>query len=603
MKTKEINILPPLIFNLLAAGEVVENPASIVKEAAENSLDAGATEIEIAIEDGGFTEIRVTDNGAGCDESQIEKVFLPHATSKIARKEDLEKILTLGFRGEALSSIASVSRVEFVSRVEGAETAAKITLDAGKVLAKTKAGANCGTELVVRNLFYNVPARRKFLGTMRAEENNVTAAVQKLVLANPNVSFKYLADGEVIYSTAGKGLLSAVEVVYGQAIIEKLVPVNVNRGELTLSGFISKPDFSKKNRTWQQVFVNGRAVDGGIIAQACNDAFSNYLMVGNFPVFVLDLKVDERAVDVNVHPRKLQVKFEDERGVYDFVKAAVSESIDKFFVPDTASFAVHASPLPLFKKEFSESGGMMSVKSADNVLSFLEKAGKFEISKDQSELFETKHEKTNPYYERKKKRDAVQEEIKAPAFDGKVLGTVLDTYVLVQFGECLYIIDQHAAHERLLFDELTKQIDQGEVFMQPLLEPAVLMLGPSEMNRVLEIAPVLNQMGIECEIFGKNTFRITAVPMAVSVRGIDTVIANVLADLKGAPSGKLSEVVREKIITECCRNAIKAGDHLSNEQVGAFISQFKNLKTPLCPHGRPIVAVLDRKAIEKMFKR
>jgi len=499
--------------------------------------------------------------------------------------------LTLGFRGEALSSIASVAKVDFVSRTAGAEVATKVSLDAGKVINKTRVGANCGTELIVRSLFYNVPARRKFLGTMRAEENNVTGVVQKLILANPEVAFKYLADGKLVYQTAGAGLLNAIEVIYGKDLSEKLLPVEVGRGELTLSGFISKPDFSKKNRTWQTIMVNGRTVEGGIVGAAAGDAFSNYLMSGSFPFFVLDLRVDERAVDVNVHPRKAQVKFEDERGVYEFVKAAVGESIDKSFSSniDVGPFAIAASP--------AAPRNDVAVKRAENVLTFLEKAGKFEVKK----VIEEKQVKINPYYERKRKHEAVQEVI--PVFDGKVLGSFLDTYILAQSGESLYIVDQHAAHERLLFDELTKQIDAGAVVMQPMLEPAVLALSPAEMNRALEIAPVLNQMGIECEVFGRNSFRITAVPVVVSVRGIDTIVSNVLSEVKGAPSGKLSDLVREKVITECCRSALKAGKHLTDAQVLEFLAQFKNLKVPLCPHGRPVIVALDRKAIEKMFKR
>lgn len=602
MKAKEINILPPAIFNLLAAGEVVENPASIVKEAVENSLDAGATEIEIAIEDGGFSEIRVTDNGVGCDESQIEKVFLPHATSKILRKEDLEKILTLGFRGEALSSIASVAKVEFISRAAGAEIAAKMFLDAGKVLSKEHIAANYGTELIVRNLFYNVPARRKFLGTMRAEGNNVTAVVQKLILANPSHTFKYVSDGEVIFSSIGGGLLSAIEVIYGKDVGKNLISVDVNRGGLTLSGFISKPDFSKKNRIWQNVFVNGRAVEGSTIAAAANDAFLNYLMVGNFPFFVLNLKIDPKTVDVNVHPRKSQVKFEDERSVYDFVKAAVSESIDKCFSLKLSEEAEIASVHYALGQNDKQTA--VNIKSAENVLTLLEKAGKFELGKEQKKVIEQQRQTINPYYERKRKTDVTQEEIKSiNIFDGKILGTVFDTFILVQSGESLYIIDQHAAHERLLFDELTKQIDSCAVIMQPMLQPAVLMLSPLEMNRAMEIAPLLNEMGIECDVFGKNTFRITAVPVVVSVRGIETIISNVLAETKGVLPRKLSEIVREKVISECCKSAIKAGQHLTTEQIGGFLAQFKDLKTPLCPHGRPVVAVLDRKAIERMFKR
>ena len=603
MKTKEINVLPPAIFNLLAAGEVVENPASIVKEAVENSLDAGATQIEVAVEDGGFSEIRVIDNGVGCDESQIEKVFLPHATSKISSKQDLEKILTLGFRGEALSSIASVAKVEFLSRVADAQLATKVALDAGKVIAKTKVAANNGTQLVVSNLFYNVPARRKFLGTMRAEENNVTAVVQKLILANPNVCFKYLVDGEVVYSVDGSGLQNVIEVIYGKDIAGKLLEVNVNRGGLTLTGFISKHDFSKRNRYWQHVFVNARAVDGGTVASAVNDAFSNYLMVGNFSFFVLDLKIDETNVDVNVHPRKAQVKFEDERMIYDFVKASVGESIDKSFSSSINEEATEASFVP-FAIEQKVQQSAPTVETADNVLTFLQKAGKLGVKKEQKAQDDGKHQKVNPYYERKRKVEAKQEEIKTPElFDGKILGTIFDTYVLVQRSESLYILDQHAAHERLLFDELTKQIDSGNVITQPMLEPVILTLSPVEMNRVLEIAPILNKMGIECEIFGKNTFRITAVPMIISVHGVETIILNILAETRTAPPSKLSDIVREKIITQCCRAAIKAGQHLTQEQIGGFLAQFSGLKTPLCPHGRPVVLQLDKKQIERMFAR
>jgi DNA mismatch repair protein MutL len=554
----------------------------------ENSLDAGATRIEVAIEDGGFTEIRVTDNGAGCDESQIEKVFLPHATSKIARKEDLEKILTLGFRGEALSSIASVSRVRFVSKTAGADVATKVCLDAGKITEKVKVGANNGTELIVRNLFYNVPARRKFLGTMRAEENNVSAVLQKLILANPCIAFKYTADGQVIYSANGGGLASAVQVIYGKDIAEKLIEVDVNRGGFTLCGFISRTDFFKKNRTMQTAMVNGRAVDSGIIGNAVNDAFSNYLMVGNFPFFVLDFRVDEGTVDVNVHPQKAQVKFEDERAVYDFVKAAVAESIDMSFAP-VEEMVVSTCSL---------SGNGSSVKAADNVLTFLEKAGKFKAAGVQ-----VQQPKFNPYYQHKKKAVVQQEEIKAVAYDFKILGTVLDTFILVESRECLYIIDQHAGHERLLFDELTRAIDTGGIVTQPMLEPVVLTLNPIEMNKVMQIEPILNQMGIECEVFGRNSFRISAVPLLVATSGIGAVITNVLGEVKGVDSPKLSLVIRDRIITECCRSAIKAGTHLTQAQIAEFLAQFKDLKVPLCPHGRPVVVALTRTQIEKMFKR
>ena len=607
MKTpKEINVLPPAIFNLLAAGEVVENPASIVKEAVENSLDAGVKNISINIIGGGIDEICVIDDGIGIAASQISKVFLPHATSKISAAKDLESIGTLGFRGEALSSIASVSRVELVSKTRDEKLGSKVQND-GKI---QPISANQGTRLTVKNLFYNTPARKKFLLNTRAEQNNVTGLVQKMMLSNPDVCFKYIIDSDIYYDYRGGGLGHAVELIYGKDIVKNLIKVNAKQNDLKLEGYISVPNFTKKNRTWQTVIVNGRAVEGETVSRGSNDAYNNYLTVGAFPFFVLSLSVDGTTVDVNVHPRKAQVKFSNETQIFEFVRNSVMDTIDAYFYnsADNKIENVVAKPGLVAEKQtvmsnsdkqildnikFLSSSKGASVQSAPRVLNLLEKAHEQRVIKAQTGLGNAKK--------------AIQGEmagVTGLGLDAKWIGNLFDTYILLSSDDCFYIVDQHAAQERLLYDELMKQIDSGTVATQLLVEPSMIYLTPAEMNQMEAVAPYLIELGIECENFGGNCFRITAVPVAISERGVDTVIGNVLREVKGIPPTKLSTLVREKVIKECCKASIKAGQSLTNSQTAYFLSQFKkNNMTPLCPHGRPIIISFTKAQIEKMFFR
>ena len=610
-KRNVINVLEPAIFNLLAAGEVVENPSSIVKEVVENSLDAGATQIVIAIKNGGIDEIIVTDNGCGIAESELPKVLMPHATSKIATAKDLERIGTLGFRGEALSSISSVSRAEIITRT-GTCAVGSTYID-GKI---GKTSANVGTTIIIKNLFYNVPARKKFLQSSSREQNNVTDVVQKLILANPSVTFKYIIDGEVYYDYRGKSLMDAIGLVYHKDDMADLLAVDAKRKDLKLSGYISRPSNYKKNKTRQVVMVNGRPIEGGIVARAVNDVYSNYLGTGCFPIFVLRLDVDESTVDVNVHPRKAQVKFSAEPEIFAFVRSAVADTIDNFFhqsemligrsrdrdatveilpsVLDSDLVSTYAETDKSNDKQIlsnikflSSTGKGNQVRSAPRVLSMLEKE------------HERKVERVN-----KNAKQEKMEEVSGIGVDVKVFGNLFDTYILLVRDDVFYMIDQHAAQERLLFDELSKQIDSGIVATQMLVEPSIVYLTPAEMNQMEVMAPELNKIGIQCEVFGGNCFRITAVPISVSERGIDTVISNVLKQTKGVPVGNLSNLLREKLITECCRNSIKAGQNLSNTQIMYFLDQFTGKgMTPLCPHGRPVILSYTKSEIEKMFAR
>jgi len=576
--SQKINILPPAIFNLLAAGEVVENPAAVIKECVENSLDAGATTIEIAIERGGLDSMRITDNGSGVQTAQVDKVFLPHATSKIETAADLEKIGTLGFRGEALSSIAAVSKIEFVTRTNDEKTATKIEVEGGKVTNKSHVARGQGTTITISNLFFNTPARKKFLRPVYAEKNAVTDVIGRLILANPAVAFKYTVDGDIVFDYRGKTLPEAIAGVYGDDTAANLLSFKY--------GYVSKPTFAKRNRTSQTLIVNGRAVEGGIVADAVNAAFQNYMTVGNFPFFAVNLAVDLNDVDVNIHPRKAQIKFSCEQEIFDKVRLAVTEAVDAFLHDKHTNQFNQANDQELHQriKHFS-SAHTNAVKSAPHIMNKYDDI-------EQSRIARIAKNVPPP----------VQTQMTAVP-DFNVIGTLFDTYILMTSNDTFFMLDQHAAHERLLYDNLKKQIDSGAVDIQRMLEPEIMVLNPQEMTKMTAAMPFLGAMGIECQPFGSNCFRVTAVPVLVLEHGISTLLENLLHDVKSTPPDKLSTLLQEKIIMQCCRNAVKAGQKLSNDQIDFFLKQFRQKVRPTCPHGRPIVVSYSKDQVEKLFSR
>ncbi|MCL2587640.1 MAG: DNA mismatch repair endonuclease MutL [Firmicutes bacterium] len=578
---KPINILPPQIFNLLSAGEVVENPASVVKESIENSLDAGATIIEVAIIRGGIDEIKIEDNGHGVPEGEVEKIFLPHATSKIEVETDLDAIKTLGFRGEAMSSIARVSKVVLTTKTEQESIATRIALDGGNIVKCDKVAANKGTTLVVRNLFFNTPARKKFLGTEGVERNNVTNIIQKFILANPTVSFRYLVDGFVYYEYHGRSLLDAIELVYGAETAKSLVRVSATSLNFKVEGYISKPEFTKRNKTYQTIMVNSRVVQGGIVAEATAEAMSQYLMIGLHPFFVLDLAVDAESVDVNIHPRKLQVKFDDEDSVREFIRRAVISTMDDF---------VYLQTVPLteaIKKKVEPSLDIL--KFTEGVNNEVIAPAPHSIKKFSGKFFED--EPILP-------TQAVFAE--PPRY--KALGTIFGCFILVTLEDSLYIIDQHAGAERTLYDRLKQQIDLGGVVTQQLVSPIMLHLNPAEMNSVVPLLSPLSRIGIEAEEFGNNTLCIRAVPSLIAANdALDDVLQGILGEVK---KYKLSQMLESKLLQIACKNSLKGGRTLSPDQIQYFLDSFKSSKIPpLCPHGRPVLVSLTKKDIEKMFGR
>jgi len=584
--SKVINILQPAIFNLLAAGEVVENPASVVKECVENSLDAGASVIEIAIVRGGFDEIRITDNGSGVAAGEVEKVFLPHATSKISVESDLDAIKTFGFRGEAMSSIARVSKAAIVTKVADVQTATQLDLDGGEIVTRGEVAANVGTTITIRNLFYNTPARKKFLGSVGVERNNVTTIVQKFIMANPHVSFRYLIDGEVFYDYNGGELIDAVELIYGAETAKSVIKVSAESPEYRIDGYVSAPGFSKRNRTYQTVMVNSRTIHGGTVAEAAGEAMSQYMGVGEFPFFVLNFGIDERSLDVNIHPRKLQVKFENVEIIKDFIARSISTAIDEHLYQKTKQVdMILPSPniatvqrAAKFYDETATSENKKEIEGAPNTMDNLARSFYVEEPPATQELI---------YHE-------------PPPF--KLLGTMYGTYIMLQHDDKLFIIDQHAAAERLLYDKLKDEVDRGAVLTQPLVPPIVLHLNPTELNQVIPMLFALEKIGIRAEEFGNDCIRILSVPVAISTHSaVEDVIKGMLGEVKKL---KLSQLLAPKLIEIACKNSLRGSRTLTEDQITLFLEMFKDKGIPpLCPHGRPVMAILGKPEFDKMFKR
>ncbi|MCL2570634.1 MAG: DNA mismatch repair endonuclease MutL [Firmicutes bacterium] len=598
---KKINILPPSIFNLLAAGEVVENPACIIKECVENSLDAGATDITVEIKNSGLAEIKITDNGHGVPYSEIEKVFMPHATSKISTEADIDAIRTMGFRGEALSSIARVAKVKFITKTKNDDVANAIEINGGEVVGKSKQNTQTGSTIIVRNLFFNTPARKKFLSSDAIEKNKITGVIQKIILSNPGISFRYLIDSAEFYNYPGGTLLDALALIYGTDLIKNVLEVNGKSSlGVVLQGYIGTPVLAKRNRTYQTVMVNNRPIEGGIIATAVSDAFSSYITTGNHPFFALNITIDPIFIDVNVHPRKTQIKFENEEEIHDFVKSTVIATLDSFLHKDNIftepevknvveSKEISKDQVDIAIKYFADDAQTQTYKiqSAPNIMKIIAKDMKNKEVEDQP-----------------KKGKPKQTETKETEHEYVTVGTIFDTYILQTDNEKFYIIDQHALHERLLYDELKEQISSGNILAQPFLTPYLLFLTPDEVNQLLSIIPHLKKSGIDAEIFGNNCLRIHSVPLIIpSTDSLSDMIYHLLDETKSKKSN-LVDILDDKIIAIACKTAIKAGRSLTPDQIGTFLQNFKNKKIiPTCPHGRPVIIKYTRTEIEKLFMR
>lgn len=609
-----INILEPSVFNMIAAGEVVERPASVVKELVENSIDAGATDVHIFIEEGGIRKIQVTDNGIGILKEDLKSAVLPHATSKVKDISDLDTISTLGFRGEALASISSVSEFSISSKPASQEIGASITVSGGKIGEVIDEERQPGTQITVENLFFTTPARLKFLKKPVNEKHAVIDTVKALVLSNPYISITLEdSEGDIISNRSGE-LIDAVYSVYDAKLAANLIKIVTDDSRaIKVNGYISKIDYSKPTRALQTIIVNGRPVEDETVTAAVERAYQDYLMKRQYPVFILDILVPFEDVDANVHPSKTEVRFRDKNAVFSAVFHAVQdtilESIAKVKVnnEDTSSVIIN-EPLENSKEtSFTESVKEPAEAKKDNfqnifAKSYEKKEEVIQTRIDTSALFDIKLE--NAKSEPKKNTESPVKIVETyEVFDGKIVGQVFDTYIILEQDGKVYIIDQHAAHERILYDKIIKRFNPE--YQQKLLIPYKLETNTEEAEYLDKIYPQLKTFGFEIENNGLTYF-VNAVPDCVSRMNFSKFFSELFKNILSDGEIKLTEILKESICQKACKAAIKGGEALTREQLSRVIKTFLGETGELpsqCPHGRPAVITLTKDDFEKMFKR
>ncbi len=630
----KINLLDSSIYNRIAAGEVVQQPSSVVKELIENCIDAGANEITVEIKEGGIKEISVKDNGCGISSDDLKRAFLPHATSKVKVIEDLDSVSTLGFRGEALSSIASVSHVFAKSRTISDDIGSKIEVRGGDFSDIEPTSCPVGTEIIVRNIFFNTPARAKFLRKPFQEEADVTSVMQKTAFSNPNVSICYVIDDKISFRTTGEGLLSAISSVYGIEYANSCIEVDYKKNNVSIKGYICKPSLTKPNRNYQTIIVNGRYIKDISYSSSVANAFGDRLMKRTFPVFVLDTIVPFDEVDVNVHPAKTEVRFKRPHEIYGIAYNAVKSSllslenaenlglnglfdekkpeiIEKSTPGITAeSYTVDISSHNIAKQNSDKNSGLLKTFLGD---SSNKKSDKLSSSSEINyklieRLMQRDSENKDSNDQKIKQIDQIDQNdynlISDTNDNYQIIGQVFECYLLVRIKNDLLFIDQHAAHERLLFDELTKKADSSEIALQPLLLPYVRTFSSTDYQRISDITSELVSLGFEIDEFGKNTIKVSCVPMILSELNFEEFFDSFLSEYNNRQDFSYSELLKDKLAMRACRSAIKAGDSLSDTQIKSILKQISETNMTLqCPHGRPICIKFSKKDLEKMFKR
>ena len=614
------------VANLIAAGEVVERPASVVKELLENAVDAGATQVTVEIRDGGMTFLRVTDIGCGMDAADARVAFLRHATSKLRTAEDLAAISTMGFRGAALAAIAAVSRIDLLTKTKDSLIGTSLTLEAGNILEESEAGCPDGTTIIVRDLFFNTPARMKFMKSDTVEGSKVSAAVQHQVLSHPEVAFRFLRDGKEILSSPGTGKLQdAVYCVYGREC-GKMVEVDSRWENYSLRGYVTRPTDARPSRALQAFFVNGRPVRNQLLRSALEEAYRNQLMVGKFPGCVLHLTLPATAVDVNVHPAKTEVKFLNEKAVFDCVHYGVlgglNKTVDRPAVqfrpapkkpeapgPEHRQESFFRTMTPQEFKTFSavlQDAPKPSPKAAAAAVAAVERTPLPPLRETVYVPGTHSAEPVKaPVAKPTEKPAAPPVETPAPTPEPapwRYVGEVFDSYILVEQGEDVFLIDKHAAHERILFEKL--KANQEVISSQVLLTPATLRLSPEGTAILLENSALLEELGFEIQEFGENTVVIRQIPMDLDSTQAADALETLAADLLNGRKESRENVRDELLHTVACKAAIKAGWITSEKELMKLAEQVlsrEDLKH--CPHGRPTCITLSKKQLEKQFKR
>lgn len=638
-----IHILSKEIYQLIAAGEVVERPSSIVKEMIENSVDAGAENITVEIKNGGSTYVRITDDGCGIEREDIRKVFISHATSKISAADDLNSIATLGFRGEAMASISAVARVELLTKTESEPIGTRYEIAGGEEISLDDAGCPDGTTIVVRDIFFNTPARMKFLKKDVTEGNAVAGIVDRMAISHPEISFRFIRDGKQTLITSGNGdLKSAIYSVFGREVSESLIAVDYTYENMHVKGYVSKPTASRKSRAMQFFFINSRLVKSATAMAALEQAYKNSIMVGRFPMCVLNVELNPQLVDVNVHPAKIEVRFANEKPIFDLIYYGVKSAVEADRTVKEAAFApklqqvyniknndekTYSAKVDFFKKK--EAAPVQQTFKVTPKEDFYQKRNA--VSAPEIHLPEKRHIDLNVEYEEPKSElkkpeqeiaikteketetKTAEEIVKEPAeeiicdendksnVDFRLVGEAFKTYLIVEIENELYFIDKHAAHERMNYERFKAQ---STVEVQMLLSPVAVNLSKDEFNTVCDNLELLEQCGFEAEPFGDSAVIVRSVPSLVGdsdVKDLITEIAEKLLEHK-------TDITPDKIDwiyhSASCRGAVKAGDKTTPEEQELFVAKLLSMpEIRFCPHGRPVFIKISKYDIEKQFGR
>ena len=655
-----IQVLDQSTINQIAAGEVVERPASVVKELMENAIDAGATAITVEIRDGGIGFIRITDNGCGIDRKELPLAFLRHSTSKIRTAEDLLTVSSLGFRGEALSSIAAVSQVELITKTPESLTGSRYQIEGGKEKSLEEVGAPDGTTFISRNLFFNTPARRKFLKTAATEGAHVADLVEKIALSHPEISIRLIVNNQnKIHTSGNHNLKDIIYTIYGRELTANLIPLTLETEMFRVKGFIANPSVARGNRNYESYFINGRYIKSGLISKAIEDGYKSYMMQHKYPFTMLHISVEPEFIDVNVHPSKMELRFKDGEEIYRVLSNGIREvlsgrelipeatiakelevskaAIENPSVETAAEQSPHRAPEPFERKRMELSAGagttMRLSDAVTNGAVLKEQQSEYAKAKAPGLIKKTPEARKPQEPPRSQEPAAqpmppIQKEPAASSvppkttaysqlemFDGRLLsekareehriiGQVFDTYWLVEYRDNLYIIDQHAAHEKVLFEKTYATLSSREYTSQYISPPLIVTLSMQEEERLKKHLSVFQELGFEIEPFGGREYAIYAVPDNLFSLAKKELFTELLDNLSDVSDGQSTESIYDRIASMSCKAAVKGNHRLSEREAHELIGELLKLENPYaCPHGRPTIISISKYEMEKKFKR
>lgn len=621
-----IKVLDQETINKIAAGEVIERPSSVVKELVENAIDAGATAITVEIKDGGISLVRVTDNGSGIAKDDIPLAFLRHSTSKIKSIEDLMNVSSLGFRGEALSSIAAVSQVELITKTSEDFSGCRYIIEGGAEVSMEEIGAPDGTTFIVRNLFYNTPVRRKFLKTAATEAGYVSTLIEHLSLSHPDISFRFISNNQNKLHTSGNmNLRDIIYGVYGRDITGNLIEISGKTQDIEISGFIGKPVICRGNRGYENYYINGRYIKSGIITKAIEEAYKGYIMPHNYPFTAIHFKINPSILDVNVHPTKMELRFSKNEFVYNFVLDTVRNTLRSGEL--AAQVKLPEPKVYDSRNTASEQAFSLSEKALNDEKpkgnSFAEMPVSSVVEKSPQKFKERLPEP----FEVKRSMDLIREDNKAaeyakkteepvqtslfdsPLMEAKspdeyrIIGQLFETYWLIEYGDKFYMMDQHAAHEKILYERFMKHLKEKDMDTQMIMPPVIIELTMQQENAYRQHKKAFERLGFEIEEFGDGAYKVTGLPAGLPNINLKQMLIDMIDGLTSDSHTDL-DIITERVATMSCKAAVKGSNKLSFEEARELIQELMQAENPYnCPHGRPTLIVMSKYEVEKKFKR